>query len=81
MVEIVQGISQSQREMQVLCEDVATFDAQLELARRLRIRAERDVENLFVVIDATEHAIRELEKKGVKRVGVMQEANEIANHG
>jgi len=69
-MEVVQGISQSQREMNILCEDLADFNVQLDKSRNNRIRIERAIEVLFVLIENTEKAIKELERKGIKRVAV-----------
>lgn len=66
-MEVVQGMSQSQREMKILCEDVANLDAQLDKARDNRIRAERAIASLFALIGSAEKAINELERKGIKR--------------
>jgi len=75
-VEVVQGISQNQREMKILCEDLANFDVQLDKARDNRIKAERAVIVLFMLIELTEKAIRELERKGTKRFEVEPVAEE-----
>ena len=69
-MEVVQGISQDQREMKILCEDLADFDVQLDKLRDSRIRTERAIEVLFILIENTEKAIKELERKGIKRVAV-----------